>query len=115
MIYKSINSSHSNYNNDIKEKPLKIYYEDKYQVLVTDRETDSENKGLKEIQFSKKMTLEELLKKYEMSIKKEEFDRIPEGQVKELLKEYITIEDSKNIKDFRFENIESSENSESEE
>lgn len=92
MIYKSINSSHSNYNNDIKEKPLKIYYEDKYQVLVTDRETDSENKGLKEIQFSKKMTLEELLKKYEMSIKKEEFDRIPEGQVKELLKEYITIE-----------------------
>lgn len=45
MIYKSINSSHSNYNNDIKEKPLRIYYEDKYQVLVTDSETDKENKG----------------------------------------------------------------------
>ena len=92
MIYKSINSSHSNYNNDIKEKPLRIYYEDKYQVLVTDSETDNENKGLKKIQFSKKMTLEELLRKYEMSIKKEEFDRIPEEQVKELLKEYVTIE-----------------------
>lgn len=38
------------------------------------------------------MTLEELLRKYEMSIKKEEFDRIPEEQVKELLKEYVTIE-----------------------
>lgn len=115
MIYKFINNSNSNYSNDIKEKPLRIYYEDRYQVLVTDSETDNENKGLKEIQFSKKMTLEELLKKYEMSIKKEEFDRIPEGQVKELLKEYITIEDSKSIKDFRSENIESSKNSESEE
>lgn len=45
MIYKFINNSNSNYSNDIKEKPLRIYYEDKYQVLVTNSETDNENKG----------------------------------------------------------------------